>query len=102
MEVEISLERILNLKFGLSLDWSFEQLTHIDKFSGHESGTFLEIFSKKKFLLSYDVTMDDNWNESRGINRWRVGAPRHDIKVNLVGYLFQIFEFKTDHIEKSG
>ena len=39
MEVEISLERILNLKFGLSLDWSFEQLTHIDKFSGHESGT---------------------------------------------------------------
>ena len=77
-------------------------LTHIDKFSGHESGAFLENFSKKKFLLSYDVTMDDNWNESRGINRWRVGAPRHDIKVNLVGYLFQIFEFKTDHIEKSG
>ena len=79
-----------------------QSLTHIDKFSGHESGAFLENFSKKKFLLSYDVTMDDNWNESRGINRWRVGAPRHDIKVNLVGYLFQIFEFKTDHIEKSG
>ena len=66
----------------------FDDLTHIDKFSGHESGTFLENFSKKKLLLSYDVTMDDNWNESRGINRWRVGAPRHDIKVNLVGYLF--------------
>ena len=66
----------------------FGRLTHIDKFSGHESGAFLENFSKKKFLLSYDVTMDDNWNESRGINRWRVGAPRHDIKVNLVGYLF--------------
>ena len=65
-----------------------DDLTHIDKFSGHESGAFLENFSKKKFLLSYDVTMDDNWNESRGINRWRVGAPRHDIKVNLVGYLF--------------
>ena len=63
-------------------------LTHIDKFSGHESWAFLENFSKKKFLLSYDVTMDDNWNASRGINRWRVGAPRHDIKVNLVGYLF--------------
>ena len=65
-----------------------QSLTHIDKFSGHESGAFLENFSKKKFLLSYDVTMDDNWYESRGINRWRVGAPRHDIKVNLVGYLF--------------
>ena len=63
-------------------------LTHIDKFSGHESGAFLENFSKKKFLLSYDVTMDDKWYESRGINRWRVGAPRHDIKVNLVCYLF--------------
>ena len=74
-------------------DWlvnlnSQKELTHIDKFSGHESGAFLENFSKKKFLLSYDVTMDDKWYESRGINRWRVGAPRHDIKVNLVCYLF--------------
>ena len=69
-------------------NFHFQALTHIDKFSGHESGAFLENFSKKKFLLSYDVTMDDNRNESRGINRWRVGAPRHDIKVNLVGYLF--------------
>ena len=63
-------------------------LTHIDKFSVHESGAFLENFSKKKFLLPYDVIIDDNWNESRGINRWRVGASRHDSKVNLVGYLF--------------
>ena len=38
-------------------------------------GLFWKIFPKKDFLLSYDVTMDDNWNESRGINRWRVGAP---------------------------
>ena len=75
--------RSLKLRFYLVV-----HLTHIDKFSGHESGAFLENFSKKKFLLSYDVTMDDNWYESRGINRWRVGAPRHDIKVNLVGYLF--------------
>ena len=76
------------LKVGSRNIFAAHFLTHIDKFSGHESGAFLENFSKKKFLLSYDVTMDDNWNESRGINRWRVGAPRHDIKVNLVGYLF--------------
>ena len=69
---------------------------------GRDTGEFLENFSKKKFLLSYDVSMDDNWNESRGINRWRAGAPRHDITVNLVNNLFQIFEFKIDHIEKSG
>ena len=77
-------------------------LTHIDKLSGHESGGFLENFSKKKFLLSCDVTMDDNWNKSCSINRWRVGAPRHDITANLVGNLFLIFEFKIDRIEKSG
>ena len=43
--------------------------------------------------------MDDNWNKSCSINRWRVGAPRHDITVNLVNNLFQIFEFKIDRIE---
>ena len=41
-------------------------------------------------------------NYDRSINRWRAGAPRHDITVNLVNNLFQIFEFKIDHIEKSG
>ena len=30
------------------------------------------------------------------INRWRVGAPRHDITANLQSYLIKIFEFKTD------
>ena len=37
-----------------------------------------------------------------GINRWRVGAPRHDITANLLSYLIKIFEFKADWIEKSG
>ena len=80
----------------------YRMLTHIDKLSGHESGGFLENFSRKKFLLSCDVTMDENCNKSCSINRWRAGAPRHDITVNLVNNLFQIFEFKIDHIEKSG
>ena len=30
------------------------------------------------------------------INRWRVGAPRHDITANLQSYLIKIFGFKTD------
>ena len=35
-------------------------LTHISKFSGHDSGDFSETFSKK-FVLQYcDVTTDDN------------------------------------------
>ena len=86
--MQFNLARLCIVQSFFSDNVYFDDLTHIDKFSGHESGTFLENFSKKKLLLSYDVTMDDNWNESRGINRWRVGAPRHDIKVNLVGYLF--------------
>ena len=49
-----------------------------------------------------DVTIDDNRNKSRGINRWRVGAPRHDITANLLYDLIQIIKFKVDQIEKSG
>ena len=45
--------------------------------------------------------MNDNWNRSRDINRWRVDAPRHDTTANLVSNLFQIFEFKTDRIQKT-
>ena len=73
---------------------------HIDKFSGHESGAFLEIFSKKQFLLFYDITMYDNWNKSCSINGWRVGALRHDIIVNLVCNLFQTSEFMVKRFSR--
>ena len=81
---------------------SFEMLTHIGKFSGDDSGDFPENFSKKNILLYCDVTTDDYWKGSRGINKWRVGAPRHDITANLISYLILKFEFKADSIEKSG
>ena len=58
-----------------------KRLTHIGKLSGNDSGDFPETFSK---------------------NRWRVGAPKHDITANLLSYLIKIFEFKADWIEKSG
>ena len=76
---------------------------HIGKLSGNDSGDFPETFSKKKNVLLYcDVTMDDNWKGSLGINiRW-VDAPRHDIMKNLLSYLIKRFEFKADWIEKSG
>ena len=63
---------------------------------------FFGNFFQKNFLLYCDFTTDDNWKGSRGINRWRVGAPRHDITENLLSYLINIFESKADWIEKSG
>ena len=66
--------------------WAYK-LTHIGKLSGMTQG----IFQKKVFAISWpsgpDVTTDDNWEGSRGINITRVGAPRHDITANLLFYL---------------
>ena len=36
------------------------ELTHIGKLSGNDSGDFPETFSKKNILLYCDVTTDDN------------------------------------------
>ena len=55
-------------------------LPRIDRISGHESGSFLESFAKKIFMLN--ILCIYFKNKVCSINRWRVGAPRHDIKVN--------------------
>ena len=67
----------------------------------HYFGAWVRGFSDKELLPSCDVIIDDNRNESHGINEWRVAAPRHDIMANLLSELKQIIKFKIDQIEKS-
>ena len=79
--------------------WNLSSKLTRSKNPGNDSGDFPENFSKKNILLYCDVTTDDYWKGSRGINKWRAGAPRHDITANLISSLILKFEFKADSID---
>ena len=89
-------------KLGNSNIGNFIYFNPYRQTSGEWLRGFSENFFQKNVLLYCDVTTDDNSQGLRCINRWRVGAPRHDITENLLSYLIKIFEFKADWIEKSG